>query len=85
MIQTNPLESGLSWCKRRLKFAAQELGLPVNGHHLRYADLGRSNVVWNVAATPEFSMTPKDWWYPVVGRLAYRGYFVEQRSPAARG
>lgn len=62
------------------EFAAQELKLPVNGHYLRYADLGRSNVVWNVTATPEFSMTPKDWWYPVVGRLAYRGYFVESEA-----
>ncbi len=62
------------------EFAAQELRLPVNGHYLRYADLGRSNVVWNVTATPEFSMTAKDWWYPVVGRLAYRGYFVEREA-----
>lgn len=67
------------------EFAEQELKLPVNGHYLRYADLGRNYVVWNVTATPEFSMQPKEWWYPVVGRLAYRGYFVERdaRSHAA--
>ncbi len=37
-------------------------------------------MVWNVTATPEFSMVPKDWWYPVVGRLSYRGYFVEREA-----
>ena len=28
-------------------------------------------------AAPELSMEPKDWWYPVVGRQDYRGYFRE--------
>ncbi|MEN9576423.1 MAG: hypothetical protein RL514_4278 [Verrucomicrobiota bacterium] len=75
-----PLKAKLRLVLALREFAAQELKLPVNGHYLRYADLGRSNVVWNVTATPEFSMTPKDWWYPVVGRLAYRGYFVESAA-----
>ena len=75
-----PLKAKLRLVLALREFAAQELKLPVNGHYLRYADLGRSNVVWNVTATPEFSMTPKDWWYPVVGRLAYRGYFVEDAA-----
>ncbi len=80
-----PLRARLQLILAMREFAQQELKLPVNGHYLRYADLGRSYVVWNVTATPEFSMTPKDWWYPVVGRLTYRGYFVEQsaRSQAA--
>ena len=75
-----PLKAGLRRVLAMREFAAQELRLPVNGHYLRYADLGRSNVVWNVTATPEFSMIAKDWWYPVVGRLAYRGYFVEREA-----
>mgnify|MGYP002632635626 CR=1 FL=1 len=75
-----PLKTQLRLVLAMREFAAQELRLPVNGHYLRYADLGRSNVVWNVTATPEFSMTPKDWWYHVVGRLAYRGYFQEREA-----
>lgn len=75
-----PLKAGLRRVLAMREFAAQELRLPVNGHYLRYADLGRSNVVWNVTATPEFSMVPKDWRYPVVGRLAYRGYFEEREA-----
>ena len=75
-----PLKARLRLVLAMREFAAQELRFPVNGHYLRYADLGRSNVVWNVTATPEFSMTAMDWWYPVVGRLAYRGYFVESAA-----
>jgi predicted aminopeptidase len=58
-------------------FAETELGLPVDGHYRKYADLGRRFVVWNVEAAPALSMQPKSWWYPVVGRLEYRGYFKE--------
>jgi len=61
-------------------FAENELKLPANGHYLRYADLGRRFVVWNVYAAPEFSLTPRSWWYPAVGRLDYRGYFSEAKA-----
>ena len=61
-------------------FAAEELKLPANGHYLSYADLKRPFVVWNVSAAPEFSLTARQWWYPVVGRLDYRGYFQEDRA-----
>jgi predicted aminopeptidase len=60
------------------RFAEDELKLPVDGHYQDYADLHRSFVVWNVEAAPEFSMKPKTWWYPIVGRLDYRGYFSEK-------
>ena len=62
------------------EFAEKELHLPANGHYLDYADLGRRFAVWNVYAAPEFSLKPKSWWYPAVGRLEYRGYFSEKRA-----
>jgi predicted aminopeptidase len=42
--------------------------------------LGRRYALWNVYAAPEFSLEAKSWWYPVVGRLKYRGYFSEARA-----
>jgi len=41
-------------------------------------ELDRRHVVWNVSASPEFSLDSKAWWYPFLGRLTYRGYFSEQ-------
>ena len=61
-------------------FASRELGLPDNGSYKKYADIGRSYVVWNVVAAPEFSVDPKQWCFPIVGCVAYRGYFVEARA-----
>jgi predicted aminopeptidase len=68
------------------QFAERELHLKTDGHYAKYADLGRRYVVWNVYAAPEFSMEPKQWWYPIVGRLKYRGFFSETdaRACAAR-
>jgi predicted aminopeptidase len=61
-------------------FASRELGLPDNGSYRKYADIGRPYVVWNVVAAPEFSVDPKKWCFPIVGCVAYRGYFVEGRA-----
>jgi len=72
-----PLKAKLRLVLELRSFAAAELKLPVKGQYSRYADLGRRYVVWNVTATPEFSMESKSWWYPFVGRLEYRGFFDE--------
>jgi predicted aminopeptidase len=63
-------------------FAIHDLGLPDNGSYRSYADVGRPYVVWNVVAAPEFSVEPREWCYPFVGCVAYRGYFAERRARA---
>jgi predicted aminopeptidase len=62
------------------KFAVDRLGLPDNGSYLSYADIGRPFVVWNVFATPEFSVEPQRWCFPIAGCVAYRGYFKESMA-----
>jgi predicted aminopeptidase len=37
-------------------------------------------VVWSVVATPEFSVEPREWCFPFVGCVAYRGYFRERSA-----
>jgi predicted aminopeptidase len=61
-------------------FASRELGLPDNKSYRSYADIGRPFVVWNVVATPEFSVTPEHWCFPVAGCVSYRGYFHQQAA-----
>jgi len=61
-------------------FAKNELHLPIENHYLSYVDLKRPYVVWNVFAAPEFSLAPKTWCFPVVGCVAYRGYFSAESA-----
>ena len=51
-----------------------------NASYRRYVDLGRRYVVWNVVATPELSLEPRRWCFPVAGCLSYRGYFSESAA-----
>jgi predicted aminopeptidase len=64
------------------EFASAELGLPRNGSYRTYADLERPFVVWNVFAAPEFSVTPAQWCFLMVGCVSYRGYFAQADAEA---
>ena len=68
------------------EYASRELGLPDNASYRRYTDLRRRFVLWNVFATPELSLTPRQWCFPIAGCVNYRGYFAEAdaRAEAAR-
>ncbi|MDH3304053.1 MAG: aminopeptidase [Gammaproteobacteria bacterium] len=57
------------------QFSIEELALPDNESYRSYADIEREFVVWNVFATPEFSLEAKRWCFPVAGCVSYRGYF----------
>jgi len=61
-------------------FAITELGLPDNNTYRKYADIGRPYVIWNVVAVPEFSLTPKQWCFPIAGCVSYRGYFDQAEA-----
>ena len=76
------LRSRLAAVRDARDFASQELGLPDNKSYRSYADLQRRFVVWNVVATPEFSVEPMRWCFPIAGCVAYRGYFAERRAEA---
>ena len=62
------------------EFASRELGLPANNSYRNYTDLGRQFVLWNVFATPELSLNPEQWCYPIAGCVNYRGYFREEEA-----
>jgi len=80
---TDPtLKTKLERAQEMRAFASRELGLPDNASYTRYADLGRPYVVWNVFAAPEFSLSPRQWCFPVAGCVAYRGYFAEADARA---
>jgi predicted aminopeptidase len=74
---TPELRARLEYVTAARDFASRELGLPDNDSYRSYADLGRPFVVWNVFATPEFSVEPRRWCFPIAGCVVYRGYFKE--------
>jgi predicted aminopeptidase len=76
--KTDPaLKERLEMVRKAREFASRELSLPNNKSYTSYADLKREFVVWSVVATPEFSVEPREWCFPIVGCVAYRGYFKQ--------
>jgi len=75
-----PLKARLMDVRAAREFAVTEMHLPDNRSYRTYADIKRPFVVWNVVATPEFSVEPKHWCFPIAGCVAYRGYFKEKNA-----
>ncbi|MGG2398933.1 aminopeptidase [Pseudomonas sp. SH1-B] len=87
MLEDLQTDAGLA---RRLQlsqqardFASSNLHLPDNRSYRLYADLQRPFVVWNVFATPEFSLDPQLHCFPIAGCVAYRGYYQQGRARGA--
>jgi predicted aminopeptidase len=73
---TDPtLKARLAKAQQIRRFAVHELGLPDNGSYKNYAALKRPYVLWNVVATPELSLRPIQWCFPIAGCVSYRGYY----------
>ncbi|MBP5094583.1 aminopeptidase [Pseudomonas protegens] len=76
------LRAHLAQSQQARRFASEHLHLPDNRSYRLYVDIGRPYVVWNVFATPEFSLNPQTHCFPIAGCVAYRGYYSQG---AARG
>lgn len=80
---TDPrLKARLQLAQEARAFASDKLDLPRNGSYTVYADVGRPYVVWNVFATPEFSLKPVTHCFLIAGCVGYRGYFDKARAEA---
>ncbi|HAT30040.1 MAG TPA: aminopeptidase [Janthinobacterium sp.] len=76
------LKGRLEKAREIRNFAISELDLPDNGSYKNYAALSRRFVLWNVVATPELSLKPLQWCFPIAGCVSYRGYYDKAAAEA---
>jgi predicted aminopeptidase len=74
------LRHRLETARRIRRFAIERLNLPDNDSYKNYAALSRPYVLWNVVATPELSLKPMQWCFPVAGCVNYRGYYSKDAA-----
>ncbi len=80
---TDPqLAARLRQARQARRFASQRLALPDNRSYTGYVALDRPYVVWNVFATPRYSVQAVPQCFPVSGCVAYRGWFAEADTKA---
>lgn len=76
------LAARLRQAQQARRFASQRLALPDNRSYTGYVALDRPYVVWNVFATPRFSVQAVPQCFPIAGCVAYRGWFREADAQA---
>jgi predicted aminopeptidase len=57
------------------RFAIDELGLAESKNYTRYVELDRNYLAAVVSASARDSFTTHEWWFPVVGKVPYKGFF----------
>jgi predicted aminopeptidase len=64
------------------QFAEQELGLRVGGSYTSLSEV-KTPLVYVITAAPKTRLEPYTWWFPIVGRVAYKGFFNESAAKHA--
>ena len=73
------LRERLAWIHEVRAFASR-LGLEVDEQYTSYVEWPGDRVVTTVVATPPGSLEPRQFWFPIVGRVPYKGFFDPQRA-----
>jgi predicted aminopeptidase len=66
----------------RARAYARALGLEVGEQYTSYVDWPGDRVITTVVATRPGEVTPAGFWFPILGRLPYKGYFDSARAEA---
>lgn len=72
-------------------FAVDSLGLPAKDAFTRYTKLDSDTLVLVLSGAARDTLAPVTWWFPVVGRVPYKGFFKvadaqrEERRLSGRG
>lgn len=67
--------------KTKLRFAleirafAVGMSLPDSKNYTTYVDLGKPYVTYAVSAAPKLKLEAYEWWFPLVGKVPYKGFF----------
>jgi predicted aminopeptidase len=62
------------------KYAIDSLGLKDTKNYKTMYDQKGEEIMWVVTASEEFQLKPKEWKFPVVGTVPYKGFFDEEKA-----
>ena len=64
------------------KFAVDSLGLKDTKNYKTLYDQKGEEIMWVVTASEPFELKPKEWEFPILGTVPYKGFFVKDEAIA---
>ncbi|MDZ7778361.1 MAG: aminopeptidase [Gemmatimonadota bacterium] len=75
---TDPEVRGkLAYVLEARRFAAERLGIDVGDSYTMYTELDSDTLALVLSAAQRDRLRAKTWWFPIVGRVPYKGFFSE--------
>lgn len=65
----------LAWVLEARRFAGERLGIDVGDSYTMYTELESDTLALVLSAAYPDRLQAKTWWFPVVGRVPYKGFF----------
>jgi predicted aminopeptidase len=65
----------LAWVMEARRFAIEGMGIDAGDAYTMYTKLDRDTLALVLSAAEKDRLAPKTWWFPVVGRVPYKGFF----------
>ncbi len=70
----------LTFVMEARNYAIDVFELDVGRSYTSFSQLESDTLALVLSAAPQDQLTPKTWWFPVVGRVPYKGYFDEDAA-----
>jgi len=74
------LKAKLNFIDRVRKYAVDSLGLKDTKNYRTLYDQKGKEVMWVVMACLPFELKPKEWRFPIIGGVPYKGFFDQSRA-----
>jgi predicted aminopeptidase len=78
------LKTRLELIKEIRKYAIDSLSLRDTENYKTLYDQKGEEVMWVVMASEPFALKPKEWKFPVIGSVPYKGFFKKERAENLR-
>ena len=74
------LKTRLKLIEEIRKFAIDSLGLKDTENYKTLYDQKGKEVMWVVLASEPFQLKSKEWKFPIIGSVPYKGFFIKERA-----
>jgi len=66
------------------RFAQDSLGMDSDGKYQTIYDQKGKDILWNLTACAPFRFQSKEWYFPIVGSVSYKGFFDLEKAKSEK-